>query len=82
MSAARVKDFGTIGIGTFWDGGIRSAFVPTEAALFRLRKFIDDISPFNPRRPPGGGPGHEPEEDAEPHASPWDDPALWMLMMH
>jgi len=77
MSAARVRAFDT-----FWDGGIWSAFVPSEALLFRLRKLIDGISPFNPRRTSGGGPGHEPEDDAEPHDNPWNDPALWMLMMH
>jgi hypothetical protein len=78
MSAAGVRAFG--GIGTFWDGGLWSAIMPSEAALFRLRNFIDDISPFNPRRAPGGGPGCEPED--EEHDSVWNDPALWMLMMH
>jgi len=77
MSAARVKAFGT-----FWDSGIWSPTRPSEAALLRLRKILDGISPFNPRRTSGGDPGHEPEEDGKPHSSPWDDPALWMLMMH
>jgi hypothetical protein len=81
MIAARAKAFGTVGVGTFWDSGIRSAFMPTKAALFRLRNFIDAISPFN-RRPAGGGPGHEPEDDGDPRDNPWNDPALWMLMMH
>jgi hypothetical protein len=81
MGAARVKAFGTVGVGTFWDSGIRSAFMPSGALLFRLRKFIDNISPFNPRRTSGGGPGHEPE-DEQAHDGLWNDPALWMLMMH
>jgi hypothetical protein len=81
MSAACIRAFGTFGIGTLRDSGIRSAFMPTEALLFRLRKFIDDISPFNPRRG-GGGPGRDPDQDGEPHDNPWNDPALWMLMMH
>ena len=75
MSAARVRAFGT-----FWDDGIQSAIMPSEAPLFSLRKFIDDLSPFNPRRA-GGGPGHEPENEKQ-HDSVWNDPALWMLMMH
>ena len=82
MSAARVRAFARTEFGALWDGGIWSAMRPSEAAMFRMRKFIDDLSPFNPRRARGGGPGRLPEEDGKEHDNPWNDPALWMLMMH
>jgi hypothetical protein len=82
MSVPAVKAFGAVGIGGFRSGGFWAAIVPSETALFRLCKFIDDISPFELRRAASGGPGGEPEENQEPHSSPWDDPVLWTLMMH
>lgn len=82
MSAARAKTLGTVGIGAFQVGWFRAAVMPSEAALFRLHKFIDDISPFALRRTAIGGPGDRPEGDGKQHDSPWDDPALWMLMLH
>jgi hypothetical protein len=75
MTAAGI--FETVGIGDF-----RAALTPSETALSRLYKLIDDISPFELRRPQGGGPGRDPDEDGEPACDPWDDPALWMLMLH
>ena len=82
MSTARAKTLGTVGIGAFQSGGFWAAITPSESALFRLHKFIDDISPFALRRTATGGPGDRPEGDGEQHDSPWDDPALWMLMLH
>lgn len=82
MSAVRLRAYGTVGISGFRTGGLWAAIMPSEAALFRLHKFIDDISPFALRRPATGGPGDRPEGDGEQHDSPWDDPALWMLMLH
>ena len=53
----------------------------TVTSLARIRNFIEGI---NGRRaiPPGigGDPGESPEDP--PRESLWDDPALWMLMMH
>ncbi len=49
--------------------------------LTRIRQFF--IGARHRRiKPPatGGGPGESPEEP--PHDALWDDPALWMLMMH
>jgi hypothetical protein len=51
------------------------------ASLARIRQFFDDIRGGRGKPPgTGGGPGESPEEPG--HDSPWDDPALWMLMMH
>ena len=51
------------------------------ALRVRIRNFLEEISGRR-RKPPShnGGPD-EPSEDASPN-SPWDDPALWMLMLH
>ena len=81
MSTMHVRTFGTLGFGLPWDGGLWSVIRPSEPMLLSLHKFIDNISPFNLRRGPGDGPGHEPEQ-GESRASPWDDPALWLLMIH
>lgn len=48
------------------------------AMLTRLRELVRRIRGDRPRRP--GGP-REPEENPR-RESHWDDPALWMLMLH
>jgi hypothetical protein len=51
-------------------------------ARLRARQFLDALRGAPKKRPTGsGGPGEPPETDAAPYGH-WDDPALWMLMMH
>jgi hypothetical protein len=49
-------------------------------ALFRIREFLAAFKDRRPKPPAGGGPD-EPSEDP-PRDNLWDDPALWMLMLH
>ena len=77
MSVSRARAFGTVGIGAPW-----SAVRFPKGGLLRLYKFVDAISPFDFRRRPGSGPGDQPNDDEEARTSPWDDPALWLLMIH
>lgn len=50
-------------------------------ATARLREFINTLLGTQKKRPNrGGDPGERPETLAL--RSYWDDPALWMLMMH
>ena len=57
-------------------------FGPAATARLRARQFIDALRGTHKKRPGGkGGPGKPPETDPMP-SSHWDDPVLWMLMMH
>jgi hypothetical protein len=51
-------------------------------ALLRARRLLEAFN--GPRREPpyGGGGPQTPPEDQPQYDSIWDDPALWMLMMH
>jgi hypothetical protein len=49
-------------------------------ALFRIREFLAAFKDRRPKPPAGGGP-EEPAEEP-PRDTLWDDPALWMLMLH
>ena len=55
----------------------------TGEMLARLREIVQRIQGKRPRKPAGGPPGapKEPPQRSE-RESYWDDPALWMLMMH
>ena len=58
------------------------ALGPTVTARLRARQFIDALRGTQKKCPNGGGgPGEPPEADPTPY-NHWDDPALWMLMMH
>ena len=58
------------------------AFGPVATARLRARQFIEALRGAHKKRPAGsGGLGKPPEADPTPYG-PWDDPALWMLMMH
>jgi hypothetical protein len=59
-----------------------AALGPATTARLRARQFIDALRGTKKNRSGGsGGPGEPPESDAAPYGH-WDDPALWMLMMH
>ena len=59
-----------------------AALGPVATARLRARQFLDALRGTHKKRAPGsGGPGKPPEADPTPR-DPWDDPALWMLMMH
>jgi hypothetical protein len=63
-------------------GGEPAALGPIATARLRARQFVDALRGTHKKRPAGsGGPGKPPEADAVSYG-PWDDPALWMLMMH
>jgi hypothetical protein len=49
-------------------------------ALFRIREFLAAFKDRRPKPPAGGG-SEEPAEEP-PRDTLWDDPALWMLMLH
>jgi hypothetical protein len=58
------------------------ALGPAATARLRARQLIDALRGPHKKRPSGsGGPGEPPESDPTPYGH-WDDPALWMLMMH
>jgi hypothetical protein len=51
------------------------------SARIRIRRFFLSIDGRGTKTRAGtGGPGEPPEEPL--HNTVWDDPALWMLMMH
>jgi hypothetical protein len=59
-----------------------AALGPVATARLRSRRFLDALRGTRHKRPAGGGgPGELPEATPTPF-SYWDDPALWMLMMH
>jgi len=59
-----------------------AALGPAATARLRARQFFDALRGTRKKRPTGnGGPGKPPEADRTA-CDPWDDPALWMLMMH
>ena len=63
-------------------GASLAALGPVATARLRVRQFLDTLRGTHKKRPTGsGGPGKPPETDPAPYG-PWDDPALWMLMMH
>jgi len=58
-----------------------AAVGPVVAVLFRIGEFFRAIGAKRPKQPPGsGGPGEPPEEWPQDD-DPWNDPALWTLMM-
>ena len=63
-------------------GAKLAALGPVAAALLRVRELREALSRgcFR-RRPENGGP-ETPREDHSQSDSIWDDPELWMLMMH
>lgn len=52
---------------------------PMTTARLKLRLLFDALRGKRQRPPRGGGPD---KPESEQPDSPWDDPALWMLMMH
>jgi hypothetical protein len=61
--------------------GTLTALGPVATARVRTRQFLQTLRDTHKRRPGGSGdPGERPETLAL--RSYWDDPALWMLMMH
>jgi hypothetical protein len=58
-----------------------AAVGPVAAVLFRIGEFFRAIRAKRPKPPPGsGGPGEPPGEWPQDD-DPWNDPALWTLMM-
>jgi hypothetical protein len=49
-------------------------------ALFRIREFLELLKGRRPKPPAGDGPEESPEDPSRDTL--WDDPALWMLMLH
>jgi hypothetical protein len=59
-----------------------TALGPAATARLRARQFLEALRGRHRKRPAkSGGPGEPPAADPIP-CSHWDDPALWMLMMH
>jgi hypothetical protein len=59
-----------------------AALGPAATARIRARQFLDALRGMHRKRPSGGGGPGEPPETGPAPFSCWDDPALWMLMMH
>lgn len=59
-------------------GASLAALGRVATARLRARQFLDALRGTHKG---SRGPGKPPEADPAPH-DPWDDPALWMLMMH
>jgi hypothetical protein len=52
------------------------------AALLRVRQLLEVVKRTWRQHPVGsGGPGMPPQDNPE-RSSIWDDPELWLLMMH
>jgi hypothetical protein len=51
------------------------------AGLSRVWQWLDGDQRRRRQRPPGNG-GSQPPEDHPRETSIWDDPNLWMLMIH
>ena len=89
MSANRPKALAVIGctdapLASTWP---RSLFADPSTpglvarARIGIRRFFASVDGRGPQtRTRTGGPGEPPEEPL--HNTVWDDPALWMLMMH
>ncbi len=58
-----------------------AALGPVATARLRLRQLLSVIAGTHRRRPGGGDP-NGPPEDRRAEDNYWDDPALWMLMLH
>ena len=59
-----------------------AALGPVATTRLRARQLLEAVRGRNRKHPAGsGGPNEPPDTDSSPY-SPWDDPALWMLMMH
>jgi hypothetical protein len=54
----------------------------TAMALLRARQLLEAFKGKRPEPPGGGGGPEKPSEDHPQYDSIWDDPVLWMLMMH
>ncbi len=51
-------------------------------ARLRARQFVEALRGKHRKRPVGsGGPSERPEADPAPY-NHWEDPVLWILMMH
>ena len=55
---------------------------PAAIALLRPRQLLEAFAGAWWKRCPANGEPPTPPEDQPTSASIWDDPALWMLMMH
>ena len=60
--------------------GPRAGFRPVTAVLLRVRLLLEALKKARHNRPQR--PRQEEPEDHAESDSIWDDPALWMLMMH
>jgi hypothetical protein len=59
-----------------------AALGPVATARLRVRRFLAALRGTHRKGPAGsGGSGEPPEADPTPYGY-WDDPVLWMLMMH
>ena len=61
-------------------GASLAALGPMATAQLKVQQFLDALRGFW-RKPPSGGGPDEPEEE-QATGSIWDDPALWLLLMH
>jgi hypothetical protein len=59
-----------------------AALGPLATARLGARQFVEALRGKHRKRPvDGGGPGEPPEADPAPY-NHWEDPVLWILMMH
>jgi hypothetical protein len=61
--------------------GSRAGLGAVATALARTRHWLERFD-RNRHRPPSGNGGSEPPEEHRRNDSIWDDPELWMLMIH
>jgi hypothetical protein len=59
-----------------------AALGPVAAALLRVRELREALNQRWFKRPSGNGGPETPPEDHSTRNSIWDDPELWLLMMH
>lgn len=63
-------------------GGGANLGARAAAALLRVLHLLELVKDMRLRHPVGSGGPETPPQDNPEYSSIWDDPALWLLMMH